>query len=55
MLALLREETAVSQPLHTSYFGEVYLLRELSIWDLSEAAEEASYQPSSGVMSLSPQ
>ena len=35
MLALLREDTAVSRPLHTSCFGEVHLLREMSIWDLT--------------------
>ena len=50
-LALLREDTAVSRPLHTSCFGEVHLLRELGIWDLLEVAEEAPYEPSSGSMS----
>ena len=48
MLGLLREDTAVSRPLHTSCFGEVHLLRELSIWDLPEVAEEAPHDPSSG-------
>ena len=41
----------MSRPLHTSCFGEVHLLREMSIWDLPDVAQEAPYEPSSGSMS----
>ena len=51
MLALLREDTAVTRALHTSRFGEVHLLRENSIWGFPEVLQEALYEISSGSMS----
>ena len=51
MLALLKEDTAVTRPLHTGCFGEVHLLHTNSIWDLPEVLEEATFEISSGSMS----
>ena len=39
LLAFLKEDTAVTRPLHTSCFGEVRLLHTSSIWDLPEVLE----------------
>ena len=51
MLALLKEDTAVTRPLHTSGFGEVHSLYTSSIWDFPEVLEEATFEVSSGGMS----
>ena len=48
VLALLKGDTAVTRPLHTSCVGEVHLLHTKSIWDLAEVLEEATSQMSSG-------
>ena len=48
VLALLKGDTAVTRPLHTSCVGEVHLLHTNSIWDLAEVLEEATSQMSSG-------
>ena len=51
MLAVFKEDTAVTRPLHTSCFGEVHLLHTKSIWDFPEVLEEATFEISSGSMS----
>ena len=48
MLALLKEDTAVTRPLHTSGFSEVHQLHMINIWDLPEVLEEATSEISSG-------
>ena len=51
MSALLKEDIAVTRPLHTSCFGDVHLLHTSSIWDLPEILEKATKEISSGSMS----
>ena len=51
VLALLKEDTTVTRPLHTSCFGEVHFFHTNSIWDLPEIWEEATSEMSSGSMS----
>ena len=48
MLALLKEDAGVTRPWHTSCFDGVHLLREMSISDLPEVAEEAPSEPDLG-------
>ena len=50
-LALLKEDIAVTRPLHTSCFGEVHLIHTNSTWDFPEVLEDGTSEMSSGSMS----
>ena len=39
VLALVKEDTTVTRPLHMSSFGEVHSLHTNSIWDILEVFE----------------